>query len=166
MVMVAVAAAAVKWFGSKRGDDDDDVQGDDPIVQAMFKAVNLGKLDDLEDLVNDDCKMTLNSYELTRNDGQLDRGPKLWADAINDLRQANPEVRWDLYDELTGKDEGKHKIAIRFVSTVTTDGETEQMEVACYGIVEHKKLTEWHQVADTETYDRRRRETGEDAVGE
>jgi hypothetical protein len=42
-IMVMIAAAA-KWFGSKRGDDDEDVQGDDPIVRAMFKAVNLGDL--------------------------------------------------------------------------------------------------------------------------
>jgi hypothetical protein len=163
MISMAVVAVAKRFFGSERGDEGDDVQGDDPIVQAMFKAVNLGELDDLEDVVHDDCRITLNSYELTWNSGQLDRGPKLWLEVINDLRRVNPDVRWDLYDEIVGKDEGAHKIAVRFVSTVTLDGEVEELEVAGFGIVEHKKLTEWHEVADMETFNRRRQEAGEAA---
>jgi len=166
MVMVAAAAAAAKWFGSRRSDDDDDAdgQGDDPIVKALFKAVNKGELGDLEDLVHADCAITLNSIKLERN-GELESGPKLFADAIHDMRDAYPDVRWELYDELTGKDDDKHKIAIRFVSTITDGGKQQEMEVACFGIVEHKKLTEWHQVADMDTYNTRRQQTGEDAVG-
>ena len=37
----------------------------------------------------------------------------MWADAINDIREAYPDIRWALYDELTGKDEGdRHRIEI------------------------------------------------------
>lgn len=167
MVMIAAAVgAAVKWFGNKRGDADDDVQGDDPIVRAMFKAVNDGEIDDLKKLIDDNCTIWVNSEQLTRNDGALTEGPDLWDDGISDIRTAHPDVHWELYDELTGKDEGKQKIAIRFVSTITDNGEKDEFEVACFGIVEDKKLTEWHQVADQDAYNRRRADTGEDAVGE
>ena len=167
MVMIAAAVgAAVKWFGSTRDDADDDVQGDDPIVRALFEAVNEGKIDDLKKLIDDGCTIWVNSEQVARNDGSLDHGPDLWDDAISDLRTAHPDVRWELYDELTGKDEGEHKIAIRFVSKVTIDGTQDENEVACFGIVEDKKLTEWHQVTDMENYNQRRADTGEDAVGE
>lgn len=166
MVMVAAAiGAAVKWFGSKRGDADDDVQGDDPIVRAIFKAANEGEIDDLSKLIDEHCTIWVNSEQLARNDGALTEGPDLWDDALSDMRAAHPDVHWELYDELTGKDEGKHKIAIRFVSTITVDGVKDEFEVACVGIVEDEKLVEWHQVADQQTYDRRRADTGEDAVG-
>jgi hypothetical protein len=82
------------------------------------------------------------------------------------MRKASPDVRWELYDELTGKDEGKHKIAIRFVSTATIDGDKDELEVACWGVVEDDKLTEWHQTADQQSYDRRRELTGEAALGD
>ena len=167
MVMVAAAVgAAVKWFGNKRDDSDDEVQGDDPIVRALFKAVNEGEIDDLKKLIDDTCTIWVNSEPLTRNDDDLDHGPDLWDDALSDLRTAHPDVHWELYDELTGKDEGKQKITIRFVSTMTVDGDKDEFEVACFGIVKDKKLTEWHQVADMDTYNRRRADTGEDAVGE
>lgn len=166
MVMIAAGiGAAVKWFGSRRDDSDDDAQGDDPIVRAMFKAINDGDLDGFKKHVEDDCRIAVNSIDVAREEN-LTNGWDLWADAIGDLRDAFPDVRWELYDELTGKDEGKDKIAIRFVSTVTVDGEAHDMEVACVGVVEDKKLTEWHQVADMETYNRRRQHTGEDALRE
>ena len=172
MVMIAAGVgAAVKWFGSKRGDDDDgadgsdgDAQGDDPIVRAMFKAVNEGDLDGLKEHIGDDCRIAVNSTDVAREE-DLTNGWDLWADALNDLRDAFPGAHWELYDELTGKDEGKHKIAIRFVSTITVDGQQHDMEVGGFGIVEDEKLTEWHQVADMETYNLRRQQTGEDALG-
>jgi ketosteroid isomerase-like protein len=166
MVLVAAVAGLATWFGSKRGGNDDDAKapGDDPIVRAMFKAVNTGDLDDLKDLVDKDCRIAINSQELTRKDGSLDRGFALWADAINDTRDTFPGFSWELYDELSGKDDDKHKLAIRFVSKVTVDGKDYEFEVAAFGIVEDKKLTEWHQVADQATYDRWREQTGEGAV--
>jgi hypothetical protein len=165
MVLIAAAIGlAAKKFGSKRDDDDEDVQGDDPIVRALFKAVNLGQVDDFMGLVNDDCTITMNSYEVTRNDGTLERGPALWKDAISDMRQTYPDIHWELYDELTGKDEGKQKIAVRFVSKVTAGGQVDEWEVSGFGIVEDDKLSEWHQVADLETYNRRRAAMGEDTL--
>lgn len=166
MVMVAAAAAAAKWFGSKRkGDGDGDDPGDSPIVRALFKAVNHGELDDLKGLVDKGCRVTLNSYDIVRNDDVLDRGPELFADAVSDMRKANPDVEWELYDELSHTDDGEHKIAVRFVSKSTVDGAMDELEVAAFGIVHDKKLTEWHQVADMDTYNARRQQTGEDAVG-
>jgi len=166
MVMIAAAGAAVKWFGSRRkGDGDATGQGDTAIVKALFKAANHGDFDDFLALVDDGCRISINSEELTRNDGKLDRGPKLFEDALGDMRAAAPDVRWELYDELSGKDDGDRKIAIRFVSSSTVDGATDELEVACWGLVKNDKLTEWHQTADQESYDRRRKRTGEDAVG-
>lgn len=165
MVIIAAVAGAVKWYGSRRkGDEGATEPGDDPIVKALFKAANKGELDDILDLVDDDCRISVNSYELTRN-GTLDRGPKLFADALADMRSASPDVHWELYDELSGKDEGEHKIAIRLVSTSTIDGVKDELEVACWGVVKDDKLTEWHQTANQESYDQRRERTGEDAVG-
>lgn len=169
MVMIAAAVGGlVKWFGSRRSEGDDDAAGpgDDPIVRAMFKAINHGDLDDLEACVDPNCRIGINSLEISRNDGELDRGFDLWADAIDDTRAAFPDVHWELYDELSGKDDDKRKIAVRFVSTLTVDGEQYQLEVAGFGIVEDGKLTEWHQVADQETYDRRRQQTGEAELGD
>jgi limonene-1,2-epoxide hydrolase len=163
MVLIGIGAAAVKWFGSRRGDADDDVQGDDPIVRAMLKAVNEGDLDGFKEHIDDNCRVAINSSDVAREE-ELTSGWDLWADGINDIRAAFPDVHWELYDELTGKDEGKHKIAIRFVSTVTADGEAHDFEVAGFGIVDDKKLTEWHQVADLETYNLRRQQTGEAAL--
>lgn len=168
MVMIAAGVgAAVKWFGSKRnGDDaDDDAQGDDPIVRAMFKAINEGDLDGFKKYVADDCRIAINSIDVAREEDLKD-GWDLWADALEDARNAFPGIHWELYDELTGKDEGKQKIAIRFVSTVTVDGEQHDFEIGGFGVVEDDKLTEWHQVGDLETYNKRRQATGEDAVGD
>jgi len=167
MVMVAAAGAAVKWFGSRRkGDEGATGQGDTKIVKALFKAANHGDFDDFLALVDDDCRVSINSEELTRNDGKLDRGPKLFEDALDDMRTASPDVRWDLYDELSGKDDGDHKIAIRFVSSSTVDGAKDELEVACWGVVKNDKLTEWHQTADQAAYDRRRERSGEGTVGD
>ncbi|MGI9595465.1 MAG: nuclear transport factor 2 family protein [Acidimicrobiales bacterium] len=164
MVLISAAVgAAVKWYGSRRDDDEDDVQGDDPVVRALLRAVNRGELDDLQELVHDDCRIYLNAYELTR--GDLNRGPELWTDAINDLRSAFPDVRWKLYDELAGKDEGKHKIAVRFVSKTNIEGVVTEFPVAAFGVIEKKKLIEWHQVTDVETYNSFRTRTGEERLG-
>ncbi|MGI9643140.1 MAG: nuclear transport factor 2 family protein [Acidimicrobiia bacterium] len=166
MVMIAAGiGAAVKWFGGRRDDADDDVQGDDPIVRALFKAVNEGDLDGFKEHVADDCRIAINSIDVAREENLKD-GWDLWADGLDDVRTAFPDVRWELYDELAGKDEGKHKIAVRLVSTVTVDGEKHDFEVAGFGIVEDKKLTEWHQVGDLETYNKRRMQTGEGALGQ
>lgn len=166
MVMVVAAFGGIaKWFGSKRGggDDDADGQGDDPIVKAIFKAFNTGDLDSLRDHIDKDCRVAINSIEVARDDS--DHGFDLWSKGVNQVRDTFPDVHWELYDELSGKDDDKHKIAVRLVSTVTDDGQEQQFELAAFGVVDDKKLTEWHQVADQATYDWRREQTGADPLG-
>ena len=123
MVMVAAVGAAVKWFGNRRSDADDEVQGDDPIVRAMFKAVNEGSIDDFTKLVDDHCTIWVNSEQLARNGNTLIEGPELWDDAFRDLRTAYPDVRWELYDELTGKTRASRRLpsgtSRRSLSTAT-----------------------------------------------
>jgi hypothetical protein len=166
MVMIAAAIGGlVKWFGSTRRGDDEEAQGpgDNPIVRAMFRAVNEGDLDGFKSYVANDCRIAINSVEVTR-ESDLDHGFDLWADAISDARSSDPNIHWELYDELSGKDDGKDKIAIRLVSTMTVDGERQEFEVGGFGIIDDGRLVEWHQTADLETYNQRRQMTGEDAV--
>lgn len=138
--------------------------GDSPIVRAMFRAVDEGDPDGLRDHVDEHCRIAINSPEVTR-EGGLDRGFGLWADAINDMRNAYPGISWELHDELSGKDDDKDKIAIRLVSKVDVDGELQEFEVGGFGIVKDDKIVEWHKTADLEAYNRRRQASGEDPVG-
>lgn len=166
MVMIATAIGGlVKWYGSRRKSGDDGAQGpgDNPIVKALFRAVNEGDVEGLREYIHQDCRIAINSLEITR-DNDLDHGFELWADGINDMHASYPDLRWELYDELSGTDDGKSKIAIRLVSRVTVDGELEEFEVGGFGIVDDGKLREWHQTADLETYNQRRRLSGEDDV--
>jgi limonene-1,2-epoxide hydrolase len=166
-MIAAAIGGLVKWFGSARKGGDDEAQGpgDHPVVRAMFGAVNEGDLDGFRPHVHPDCRIAVNSLEITREDG-LDHGFDLWADGINDMRAADPSIRWELYDELSGADDGKEKIAVRLVSRITVDGELQEFEVGGFGIVEDDKLIEWHQTADLETYNVRRQMSGEGAVGD
>lgn len=82
------------------------------------------------------------------------------------MRANYPDIRWELYDELSGKDDDKEKIAVRLVSRVTVDGELQEFEVGGFDTVEDDKLVEWHQTADLETHNQRRRMSGEEAVGD
>lgn len=164
MVMVAAAIGGLaKWFGSKREDEDAQEPGDNPIVRALFRAVNEGDLDGLRSHIDDDCRIAVNSIEITR-EGGLDKGFGLWADGISDIRGAYPDVTWELFDELSGNDDGKHKLAIRLVSKITVGGELQEFEIGGFGIVNDDKLVEWHQTADLETYNERRQMSGEDSV--
>jgi limonene-1,2-epoxide hydrolase len=168
MVLIAAAIGGIaKWFGSERrgGDDEAQAPGDSPIVRAMFKAVNEGDLAGFKEHVDKNCRIAINSIEVTR-EGKLDHGIDLWADAINDMRATHPDLHWELYDELSGKDDGKDKIAIRLVSTVTDDGELQEFEVGGFGIVKDEKLVEWHQTADLEIYNQRRQMSGEETLGD
>ena len=92
MVLVAAGiGAAIKWFGSSRRDAGDDAQGNDPIVRAMFKAVNEGDLDGFKEHVADDCRIAINSLDVAREE-EITDGWKLWEDAINDARDAFPGI--------------------------------------------------------------------------
>ena len=52
------------------------------------------------------------------------------------------------------------------VSRLTVGGEAQEFEVGGFGVVEEGRLLEWHQTADLETYNLRRRMSGEDPVGD
>ena len=83
----------------------------------------------------------------------------LMLEAINDLRLNLPDIHWELYDELSGKDQGDDKIAIQFSSRCTMDGAEVDFDIAAFGVVQDKKLIEWRQVADLETYEAHRAAT-------
>ena len=154
MISIAVGAVAAKFFGKKRTDADEDVQGDHPIVRAMFRAINTGEDNDLRELLHPDLRLYVNDYPVV--DHVRDHGPMLVLEAFNDLRLNLPDIRWELYDELSGKDEGEQKIAIRFSSQSTLDGVEVDFSIAAFGIVRDEQLIEWRQVADLETFESHR----------
>lgn len=61
-----------------------------------------------------------------------------------------------LFDELAGKDAGEQKLAIRYSSRSTIDGDDVELSVAGFGILEDDKLIEWRQIADLETFEAHR----------
>ena len=153
MISLAVGAIATKFFGKKRHDDEGG-QGDHPVVRAMFLAVNTGEGGDLRKLLHPDLRVYLNDYPVLSPG--FDHGPMLILDAIDDLRRTLPDVHWELYDELTGEDQGDEKIAIRFSSTYESSSETIAFSVAGFGLVRDDQLIEWRQVADLDTYETHR----------
>lgn len=156
MVMITIAAGAVakKFFGTGRKDSDQEVQGDHPIVRAMFQAINTGDDDALRDCLDPELRVYINDYPVT--DHVRDHGPMLLLEAMNDLRLNLPDIRWELYDELSGKDDGAEKIAIRFASKSTLGGAETDFSVAGFGVVQDGSLIEWRQVADLETFEAHR----------
>ena len=157
LISVAVGAVAAKFFGKKRSDSDEEAQGDHPIVRAIFLAVNTGEDGDLRDLLHPELRLYMNDYPVP--DPVRDHGPMLILEEINDLRLNLPDIHWELYDELSGKDQGDEKIAIRFSSKCTMDGAEIDFSVAGFGVVQDGKLIEWRQVADLETYEAHRAAT-------
>ena len=151
MISIAVGAIAKKFFGKKRDDAEGDVQGDNAIVRAMFRAVNTGDDADLRERLHPELRVYVNDYPVT--DAVRDHGPLLLVEAVSELRANLPDIRWELYDELAGKDEGKQKLAVRFSSMSTIDGDEVDFSVAGFGVVEDDKLIEWRQVADLATYE-------------
>ena len=45
LISMAVGLVAKKFFGSRHRDADEDVQGDHPVVRAIFGAMNTGDFD-------------------------------------------------------------------------------------------------------------------------
>ena len=157
LISVAVGAIAARFFGKKRDDADEDAQGDHPIVRAMFLAVNTGEDGDLRDLLHPELRLYMNDYPVP--DPVRDHGPMLMLEEINDLRLNLPDIHWELYDELSGKDQGDDKIAFRFCSTCMMDGEQVEFSVAAFGVVQDDKLIELRQVGDLEMYEAHRAAT-------
>jgi len=156
MVMISIAAGALakKLFGKQRSDVADGVQGDHPVVRAIFRAINVGDDDALRELLHPELRVYVNDYPVT--DPVRDHGPMLMLEAFNDLRASLPDIRWELYDELAGEDEGDEKLAIRFSSKSTIDRQEVDFSVAGFGVLKDDKLIEWRQVADIETFEAHR----------
>lgn len=154
MISIAVGAIATKFFGKQRDDSHETVQGEHRIVRAMFRAINTGDHNDLRGCLHPELRVYLNDYPVT--DPVRDHGPMLLLEAMHDLRLNLPDIRWELYDELAGKDEGDEKLAIRFSSKSTLGGEETDFSVAAFGIVKDDLLIEWRQVADLETFEAHR----------
>ncbi len=151
MVLISLAVGvAAKYFGSRRDDADEDVQGNHPVVQAVFGAINTGDFDGLEDMVDEEFQIYANGHRAVR--GTVDRGPDLLVGTIRAFREALPDIRWELYDEVGEKEHKTEKVAFRFVSLATIDGEERQIEVAVFAVVEDKKLFEWREVLDVNLY--------------
>ena len=104
LISIAVGAIATKFFGSRHRDADDDAQGDHPVVRALFEAMNTGEFDGLRDLVDEDFHNYANGSPLTI--GTVDRGPDLVVGTLGAIRKALPDMRWELFDEVSEK---KHK---------------------------------------------------------
>ncbi|MEE9177984.1 MAG: nuclear transport factor 2 family protein [Acidimicrobiia bacterium] len=159
MVLITLAVGvAAKFFGSRHRDADDDIQGDHPVVRAIFGAMNTGDFDGLEDLVDEECQNYANGNRLTI--GTVDRGPDLVVGTLRAFLEALPDMRWELYDEVSEKKHRTEKVAIRFVSHATIDGEDRDIEVAVFAIVEDKKLFEWRLVVDMTLYNLHRAAVG------
>lgn len=159
MVLIATAiGAAFKYFGDDRDDASDDAQGDHPIVRALFRAVNTGDFTGVDDLVDEDCEAYANGYRL--NSDSADRGPDLMVETMKTFRDELDDYAWKLYDEVSGKDDGIEKLAIRFVSSATIDGEHHEVEVAVFARIEDDKITEWREVLDMTLSNQRRQAAG------
>jgi hypothetical protein len=76
------------------------------------------------------------------------------------FRQQFPGIRWELYDELDGEDEGIDKLAFRFVLRATIDGEEHDVEVAVFANLEDDKVTVWREVLDMTLANERRAAAG------
>ena len=78
MVMISLAAGVIakKFFGKQRSDADDDVQGDHPIVRAIFQAINTGEDADLRDRLHPELRVYLNDYPVTDAVRAMKRDPE------------------------------------------------------------------------------------------
>lgn len=158
LISMAIGFVATRFFGKDRDDADQDVQGDLPFVRAAFAAMNEGEFDALRELIDDGCRVYANGHRLQR--GSFDLGPEVIVGTIQAFRDELPDLRWELYDELAGKDDGVAKVAFRFVSSATVDGKVHQVEVAMFIILEDGKAIEWREVLDMTLANERRTAAG------
>lgn len=146
LISMAIGFVAARFFGKNRHDADQDVQGDDPLVQAVFAAINKGEFDRLRDVLDEECKVYANGYRLTTE--ATDHGPDIIIRTLQRYREELAEIRWELYDEVSGKDNKVDKTAFRFVSYAEVGGEAQETEVAVFAVKEHGRVLEWRQVLD------------------
>lgn len=163
-VLVAIVGGiAAKFLGSKRDDADEDAQGGHPAVRFLFQAANAGEFEGAEDIVDPEFRAYAFGYPL--GTVEVDRGPALLVESLEYWREAIPDTRWELYDEVTQREpELTDGIAIRFVHTGTIDGVEREVEGAAFLKVVDKKLTELRYVLDMTVFNEHRRFVGLDPL--
>jgi hypothetical protein len=125
----------------------------------MFNAVNTGDFEGVEDIVSDDFRAYADGYPLLMD--EADQGPVLLKTVFSNLRDALPDVRWELYDEAAQKQPDKSELlALRFVSVQTIAGESREIEIATFARVTDKRLEEWRMVVDLTIFNELRSAAG------
>ena len=146
-LLIGAGLLIYKAFGHKSDDADEDAQGEHPVTRFMFKAMNSGDFEGVEDIAADDLRAFADGYPLLMEEAE--KGPALLEALFTNYREALSDVRWELYDEALQKQPDKSELlALRFVSVQTVDGKPHEIEIAAFGRIEDKKLTEWRMVVD------------------
>ena len=162
-IVGGVAAGAKKVFGNPRDDAGEDAQGDHPVVRFLFQAANTGEYEGVENLVGPEFRAYALGYPLGTS--EVESGPALLVETLDYWREAIPDTRWELYDEVAQKEpELTDGIAIRFVHTGTIDGVEREVEGAAFAKVVDKKLSELRFVLDMTVFNDHRRFIGLDPL--
>ena len=158
-LLIAAAALAMKHFGHKGDDADEDVQGTHPIARFQFKAANTGDLEDAQDLVAEDFRAYANGYAMLNS--EINQGPDLFVELIDYIREAIPDLHWELYDEVAGRQEDKSELVVlRFVAAGTIAGTKRDIEIASFNRVVDKELAEIRFVTDMTVFNEYRAAIG------
>ena len=158
MVLVAVGAAAVKFFGKDRDDAGDDVQGDDEITRFLFGAANKADYDKASDLVSEDLVMYTNGFRLGRSGDET--GPSVLIDALSYYDDHVDDSYWQFYDEVVGSGKKDRSVAIRFVASGGFNGENKEVEFAGFLDVTDGKLSKIRFVTDLTVFNDMRQAAG------
>jgi len=146
-LLIGAGLLIYKAFGHKSDDADEDAQGEHPVTRFMFQAMNSGDFEGAEEIAADDLRAFANGYPLLMEEAE--QGPALLEAVFTNYRMALSDVRWELYDEAFQKQPDKSELlALRFVSVQTVDDQPREIEIAAFGRIEDKKLTEWRLVVD------------------
>ena len=158
-LLISAAILAIKKHGDKSDDADDDVQGEHPATRFLFRAANAGDYEGIEDVVDDDFGAYANGYAMLSE--ETDRGPDLLVGLFDYWGQAIPDMRWELYDEVSGKQKDKSElVTFRFVATGTIAGAKHDIELAAFVRVIDKKMTEMRLVTDLTIFNEYRAAVG------
>jgi hypothetical protein len=78
-----------------------------------------------------------------------DQGPELLVGIFDYLRKAVPNVRWELYGEVAGKQPDKSElVAIRFVARGTIEDAEHDIEIAAFVRIVGRQMAELRLVTD------------------
>jgi ketosteroid isomerase-like protein len=146
-LLIATAALIMKKFGSRSDDADEDVQGSHATTRALFQAADSGGYDDLDGLASEDFRAYANGYPMFAE--EHDQGPELLVGIFDYLRKAVPNVRWELYGEVAGKQPDKSEsVAIRFVARGTIEDAEHDIEIAAFVRIVGRQMAELRLVTD------------------